>query len=102
MSSLVIRRSPALPNILPFLRRSLGLFCLVLGIAGVLLPILPGWPLLIVSGRVLGRRDPLLRQVVLTGHRTLRQLRGHRRPLARQIGAKLNPHWRRLTRVWIG
>jgi hypothetical protein len=102
MLSLVIRRSPALPNVLPFMRRSLGLFCLALGIAGVLLPILPGWPFLVLSGRVLGRRDPLLRQVVLTGHQIFRGLRYARRPALRRLGARLLPQWRQLARVWVG
>ena len=102
MISLVIRRSPTLPHLLPLVRRSLGLFCLTLGIAGVLLPILPGWPLLILSGRLLGRRDPMLRQMVLSGHRTLRRLRSTRRPLLRRLGIRLLPQWRQLARLWIG
>ncbi|HEX5690196.1 MAG TPA: hypothetical protein VFX76_09350 [Roseiflexaceae bacterium] len=102
MFSLVISRSPVLPNILPFARRSLGLIFLAFGIAGVLLPILPGWPFLVLSGRVLGRRDPLLRQMVLTGHRALRRLRDTRSPLLRRLGANLIPQWRKLARAWIG
>ncbi|HET9224178.1 MAG TPA: hypothetical protein VFO07_16820 [Roseiflexaceae bacterium] len=84
------------------LRRSLGLFCLALGVAGVLLPILPGWPLLLVCGRLLGPHDPLLRRVLAAGHRGLRRLRQAERPLLRQIGIRLMPHWRNLARVWIG
>jgi hypothetical protein len=83
-------------------RRPLGLFCLFLGVAGVLLPILPGWPLLLVSGRLLGPRDPLLRRVLAAGHRGLRRLRQAERPLLRQAGTQLMPHWRQLARLWIG
>ena len=100
MSDRVIQISqPTLP---PLARRSLGLFCLALGVAGVLLPILPGWPFLVISGRVLGPRDPLLRHMLLAGHRGLRRLRQARRPLLRRAGASLAPHWRRLARTWIG
>ena len=67
-------------SILALTRRSLGLCFLALGLAGVLLPILPGWPLLLVGGRMLGRRDPLLRRA----------------------GVRLLPHWRRTTRLLIG
>jgi uncharacterized membrane protein YbaN (DUF454 family) len=84
------------------LRRSLGLFCLALGVAGVLLPILPGWPLLLVCGRLLGPRDPLLRRVLAAGHRSLRRLRQAERPLLRQAGTQLMPHWRQFARLWIG
>jgi uncharacterized membrane protein YbaN (DUF454 family) len=84
------------------LRRSLGLSCLALGVAGVLLPILPGWPLLLVCGRLLGPRDPVLRRVLATGHRGLRRLRQAERPLLRRAGIQLMPHWRNLARMWIG
>ena len=102
MTGQLTRRSPALPNLLPLARRSLGLFCLGLGIAGVLLPILPGWPFLMVSGRMLGSRDPMLRRMLLAGHRGMRRLRQAQRPLPRYLGARLTPHWRQLARVWIG
>ena len=84
------------------LRRMLGLLCLALGIAGVLLPILPGWPLLLVCGRLLGPHDPLLRRMLATGHHGLRRLRQAERPLLRQAGTQLMPHWRKLARLWIG
>jgi hypothetical protein len=102
MISLVIRRSPALPNLLPAARRSLGLFCLALGVAGVLLPILPGWPFLVICGRLLGPRDPLLRGMVLAGHRGMRRMRHSHRQLPRYLGARLTPQWRQLARMWIG
>jgi uncharacterized membrane protein YbaN (DUF454 family) len=73
-----------------------------MGIAGVLLPILPGWPLLLLCGRLLGPRDPLLRRMLAVGHRSLRRLRQAERPLLRRAGAVLTPHWRQLARLWIG
>ena len=84
------------------MRRSLGLCFLAAGLAGVLLPILPGWPLLFVGGRILGRRDPLLRRMLLTGRRGVRRLRQARHPLLRRAGVRLLPHWRRTTRLLIG
>jgi hypothetical protein len=96
------RGQPANRRLQPLLRRSLGLFCLGLGVAGVLLPILPGWPLLLVCGRLLGPHDPLLRRMLATGHRGLRRLRQAERPLLRGLGAQLTPPWRQLARLWIG
>jgi hypothetical protein len=91
-----------MPSLLPLARRSLGMLCLTLGIAGVLLPILPGWPFLVISGRMLGPRDPLLRGMLLAGHRCMRGLRHAKRPLLRYAGARLSPCWRQLVRLWIG
>jgi hypothetical protein len=91
-----------MPHLPLLARRSLGLLFLALGVAGVQLPIQPGWPFLVISGRMLGPRDPLLRRMVIAGHRSLRGLRGARLPLLRRAGARLMPHWRRLARVWIG
>jgi hypothetical protein len=95
-------RLPAAPGPLALARRSLGLLCLAVGVAGVLLPILPGWPFLLVSGRLLGRRDPLLRRVLLTGRHGLRRMRQARHPLLRRAGARLMPSWRQFTRLLIG
>ncbi|MFL5801233.1 MAG: hypothetical protein ACJ8CR_05765 [Roseiflexaceae bacterium] len=95
-------RLPATSNLPRLARRSLGLFCLAIGVAGVLLPILPGWPLLLASGRLLGRRDPLLRRLLLTGRRGVRRLRQARHPLLRHAGARLLSPWRRVTRLMIG
>ena len=95
-------RLPSTLGLLTMARRSLGLFCLFLGVAGVLLPILPGWPLLLVGGRILGRRDPLLRHILLAGRRGVRRLRQARHPLLRRAGAQLLLPWRQVTRLLIG
>jgi hypothetical protein len=86
----------------PLLRRSLGLFCLTLGVAGVLLPVLPGWPFLLICGRLLGPHDPVLRGMLVAGHRSMRRLRQAEHPILRGLGARLTPHWCQLARVWIG
>ncbi len=83
-------------------RRLLGIGCLVLGIVGCILPILPGLPLLVVGGRLLGRRDPLLRRSIAGCHRMLRRLRASGQPVLRGTGARLAPHWRRLVRLLLG
>src|SRR5262245_27445033 len=102
MSGREKRGSSAMTKQLAFARRSLGLFCLVLGVAGVLLPILPGWPFLVVCGRLLGPRDPLLRRMLASGHRGLRRLRRAERPLLRRLARHLTPPWRQLARLWVG
>ncbi len=69
-------------------RRALGFFFLAIGVAGALLPIIPGWPGLFVAIVLLGRRDPALRRMHLAGRRGLRLLRTARLPLLRRLG-----HW---------
>jgi uncharacterized membrane protein YbaN (DUF454 family) len=72
------------------LRRALGFFFLAIGIAGALLPIIPGWPGLFVAILLLGRRDPLLRRMHLVGRRSLRRLRTARAPHTRRFGRWLS------------
>ena len=69
-------------------RRAAGFLCLVIWALGVIMPIIPGWPALIVAIAVLGRRDRMLRLLHLAGRRTLRWLRRHPLPQIRPAG-----HW---------
>jgi hypothetical protein len=70
------------------IRRALGFLFLGIGIAGVLLPIIPGWPGFFVAIVLLGRRDPVLRKLHLLGRRALRTLRRSRVRRLRRFG-----HW---------
>ena len=47
--------------LLLLVRRIIGAICVVIGIIGLLMPILPGWPFLIPGIALLGPRDPILR-----------------------------------------
>ena len=77
-------RRPNIPAHLPApahtVRRSLALLCVLLGVTGCILPILPGLPFFVVAARLLGPRD--------------RQLR--------RAGHQLTPHWRSFTRLMLG
>ena len=83
-------------------RRSLAALCIFIGIAGCILPIIPGLPFFVVAARLLGPRDRLLRYVIVFGEQILRRLRRARQPLVRRLGLRLAPHWRALTRLMIG
>jgi hypothetical protein len=84
------------------LRRTLAFACIFLGVAGCILPIIPGLPFFVVSARLLGPRDRLLRHSILAGRRGLRRLRAARQPLLRRAGVGLTPHWRAFTRLMVG
>jgi uncharacterized membrane protein YbaN (DUF454 family) len=65
-------------------RRILGIICIIIWIIGAILPIIPGWPALILAIVLLGRRDPMLRWMHLVARRSLRWLRLHpNRPIRR-------------------
>lgn len=77
------------------LRRGVGLICLAIGIAGIILPILPGWPFLIPAIALLGPRDPAIRHAHLLLRRTLRYLRTARHPFLRNLGERLSDEYLR-------
>lgn len=91
--------APALPRAA---RRPLAMLCLLLGLAGCILPIIPGLPFVVVAARLLGPHDRLVRHATALGRRGLRGLRTSRRPLLRRAGDRLTPHWRLLTRLMLG
>jgi len=83
-------------------RRSIAILCLVLGVAGCILPIMPGLPFFVVAARLLGPRDRLLRRTIMLGRQALRRLRRARQPLLRRAAARLTPHWHTFTRLMLG
>lgn len=80
-------------------RRALGLFCLGLGVLGTIMPIIPGWPALILAIVLLGRRDRTLRYTHLLGRRTLRWLRTHPVPHIRFSGRRISGYYVNLRRA---
>lgn len=52
---------PARPS---FLRTAAGVGLLFLGVVGLALPLIPGWPFLLAAAFVLGRNHPYLRPFV--------------------------------------
>ena len=83
-------------------RRSLALLCVLMGVTGCILPIIPGLPFFVVAARLLGPRDKQLRRVIIAGRQALRRLRAARQPLLRRAGHQLTPHWRSFTRLMLG
>ncbi len=71
-------------------RRVLGFLCLIIWALGAILPIIPGWPALIIAVVLLGRRDRTLRFMHLFGRRALRWLRRHPAPWVRSVGLWLS------------
>lgn len=74
-------------------RRTLGFLCLFIWALGAVLPIIPGWPALIVAVVLLGRRDRTLRSMHLFGRRLLRWMRVHRTPRIRRAGRWLSDQY---------
>ena len=96
------RLTSRIPTVPAAGRRSLAIFCLMLGMAGCVLPIIPGLPFFVIGGRLLGPRDPLLRRLLLLSRRALRYMRTARQPLLRRAGEQLTPQLHTLTRLIVG
>lgn len=74
---------------LMLIRRIIGAFCLVLGIIGLLMPVLPGWPFLIPGIALLGSRDPWLRFIHLGIIRLLKFVKNRKTPWIHRSGERL-------------
>lgn len=68
------------------LRLLIGGALILLGILGVVLPILPGMPFLILGTLVIGRRSRLFRQGSVAGKRALKRWAAHDRPWLARLG----------------
>lgn len=75
--------------ILMFIRRIIGVICVIIGLIGLLMPIMPGWPFIIPGIALLGSRDPLLRYVHLAIIRLLKFIKSRRTPWLRNTGERL-------------
>jgi hypothetical protein len=76
--------------LIAIVRRVVGLILLAIGILGILLPVLPGWPFIIPAVVLLGRRDRVVRYTHLIVRYALRTLRRARHPLVRKLGMRLS------------
>ncbi len=83
----------------PIVRQILGYSFLVIGLLGAALPIIPGWPGIIVAVALLGRRDPTLRRLHLIVRQSLRQLRRARPGAVRNTGWQLSNQYRNMRRA---
>ncbi|MFO7166576.1 MAG: hypothetical protein DIU80_000965 [Chloroflexota bacterium] len=81
------------------LRRLTGLVLLAIGVLGLLLPILPGWPFIIPAVVLLGRRNRIVRMLHLMMRYTLRALRRSRSARLRALGWRLSSEYVRARRM---
>jgi hypothetical protein len=68
------------------LRPGLGWLCLAVGMLGMILPVLPGIPILLLGVALVGRRNRLLRWAGIQEKRLLRHWSRHPAPLMRGTG----------------
>ncbi len=68
------------------IRRLLGWSVLALGFIGVLIPILPGFPFVVLGVFLIGPHDPLLRRLGVLIHLLIRRWSQAKHPKVRQVG----------------
>jgi hypothetical protein len=88
-----MKRPSLITLIVDLVRRTLGLFFLLIAFLGFILPILPGWPFIVPAVILLGRRDPVLRWLHIWMRRGLRVLRRSEKAWVRQIGERLEAEY---------
>lgn len=69
-----------------YLRFIIASIFIVIGILGVILPVLPGTVWFIIASLIIGRRSLLLRRLSVAGKRMLRRWTKHRNGFVRWIG----------------
>ncbi|MGQ9829134.1 MAG: hypothetical protein ACUVSY_11050 [Roseiflexus sp.] len=89
----------SLAGLLAIARRITGILLLIAGILGLLLPVLPGWSLIIPGVALLGRRDRLVRLSHLAIRYTLRWMRHNQQPHIRSLGSRLTRGYSRTRRI---
>ncbi|MBO9342240.1 MAG: hypothetical protein J7454_09510 [Roseiflexus sp.] len=80
-------------------RKVTGILLLIAGILGLLLPVLPGWSLIIPGVALLGRRHRLVRLSHLAMRYALRWMRRSRQPHLRSLGWRLTMEYGRTRRL---
>jgi len=77
------------------LRQVLGWFFILLGLIGLVLPVLQGVLFLVIGVALVGRRNPLIRRSMLLFKRFLRRWAAARSPLVGKIGQiALRAQWK--------
>lgn len=69
-----------------YLRLIIGCIFIVIGILGIILPVLPGTIWLIIATLLIGKRSRVLRRASIVGKRWLRAWAAHDQPLVRRLG----------------
>ncbi len=96
--SSLIPGSFALPATWSKARALLGWSCIGLGILGLILPIIPGIPLLIAGTALVGRRHPTLRRAIVHLRLSLRGWAKTRLPLVGHSGRLARRAYRQFVR----
>lgn len=78
------------------LQRIIGTIVLCIGLVGLFIPFVPIWMLIIPGIALLGRNDPLIRTLHLTGLRLIKSIKGHKIPWIRRIGCMTYAAYRRM------
>ncbi|ABU56256.1 MULTISPECIES: hypothetical protein [Roseiflexus] len=89
----------SIAGLLNIARRLTGTLLLIIGILGLLLPVLPGWSLIIPGVALLGRRDRLVRLSHLAVRYALRWMRRRRQRHLRTLGWRLTSEYGRTRRI---
>jgi hypothetical protein len=87
---------PQAPNLL---RNVAGYSLIIIGMIGAAIPIIPGWPGIIIGIAILGRRNPVLRRTHLAFRNSIRQMRRARPPVIRDAGWRFAAKYREVRRM---
>lgn len=68
------------------IRLTVGIVLIIIGILGVILPLLPATPFFLLATLVIGKQSRLMRHFSVWGKRRLRRLARHEHALVRRAG----------------